>query len=66
MKCPVCKGKVQVIDIVHNPDDQETYRAKQCTSCNHIFYTVEYEAVVNQVFEENWAGYHRRGMRVKK
>lgn len=59
MICPKCKGKLQVTDSVHNDNENETYRLKKCISCNHTFFTVEYEVIQNQRFEEDWAEHHR-------
>lgn len=60
MKCPKCNGKLGVIDSVHNDRENETYRARQCKNCGHLFHTVEYEVIQNKRFEEDWAEFHRR------
>jgi transcriptional regulator NrdR family protein len=57
MICPKCKEKTKVIDISHNDSDNEEYRRRKCTACEHIFYTVEYEVeydeYVREVFNRN-------------
>lgn len=60
MLCPICAGKVRVVDNVKNPFENETYRKKVCMDCNHEFFTVEYEVVVNKRFKEDWDEHYRR------
>ena len=59
MKCQYCNGKLIVTDLVHNVKENETYRAKKCSNCGAIIYTVEYEVIQNQRFAEDWAANHR-------
>ena len=54
MKCPYCKGKVKVTDIVYNPLENETYRQRKCLDCDYKFYTVEYEVIQNDRFKDEW------------
>lgn len=58
MTCPKCKGKLRIIDIVHNPTEDEKYRLYKCPDCGHSIFTVEYEVVLNQRFEEDWVEHH--------
>ena len=57
MICPKCKNKLVLVDVVHNLEENETYRAKRCSNgdCGYSFFTVEYEVIVNQRFEEDYA-----------
>lgn len=66
MKCQYCNGKLAVIDLVHNSKENETYRAKKCSDCGAIIYTVEYEVIQNKRFEEDWASNHRYYGKVKR
>lgn len=59
MKCPKCKAPLRVIDIVRNPAEAEKYRLYKCPICGHSIFTVEYEVILNQRFEEDWVGNHK-------
>lgn len=56
MRCPRCNGKIETIQCVHT-DENETYRRKQCQSCGHNFFTVEYEIENNAQFQKEWEQY---------
>ena len=32
MICPKCKNKLVLVDVVHNLEENETYRAKRCSN----------------------------------
>lgn len=58
MLCPKCNGdNVRAIATVDNPDDQETYKRYKCYECQGYFYTVEFEAILNEQFAVAWATY---------
>lgn len=59
MKCPKCGGKIIVIDIVQDDDDNKTYRKRKCLNCDHIFFTTEFEAERTYLFINNWQKKHR-------
>lgn len=65
MKCPRCEGKLRVIDSVNAPLN-EIYRRRRCVACGHEFYTVEFEAIVDEKFKKYWSIYHRDGHRKKE
>ena len=58
MKCPKCSNKSTVIDYVKTPEN-EIYRKRKCKTCGHIFYSVEFVAEQDEVFEKEWSKYHR-------
>lgn len=61
MKCPKCtKGKVIVMDIVHNESKQETYRKKKCIDCGHIFYTAEFPVDYDRQLRKDWNANYRQ------
>lgn len=41
MNCPICKGKVSVIDTEHLTALNMTIRRKKCVECGFRFHTVE-------------------------
>ena len=60
MKCPECKGKLKVLDIVHDEENLETYRLKKCKECGHSLYTIEMEVLcVDEKFKRTWKRNHR-------
>ena len=58
MKCPKCDCEVRVVDTVKTPEN-EVYRRRKCVKCDHGFYTVEFEAEVNEQFKNEWKEHHR-------
>jgi transcriptional regulator NrdR family protein len=58
MNCPKCSGRALVVDSVLA--EEENYRKRRCLDCNHVFYTVEYEAVRNEEFREQWKRNYRK------
>ena len=58
MTCPKCGGKVRVI-MTNYGDDNEVYRRRACTVCDHIFHTVEYEVEWNDALHEQWLNSER-------
>lgn len=59
MTCPKCKDELCIADTVTNPVENEIYRLHKCPNCGHSIFTVEYEVIVNQRFEEDWVEYHK-------
>ena len=60
MTCPKCEStRLGVKDIVHNDESNETYRQRKCLECGKIFYTVEFEAVYDDQFADDWNRHHR-------
>lgn len=59
-ECPKCGGGTIVTDTVWNEQEQERYRRRKCTKCNHVFFTVEFEIVDNDRFRRDWNKCHRR------
>lgn len=55
MICPECGGKMNQTATVYNPNEQETYRRRECVNCGYPMYTVEYEVEPNERFEMDWA-----------
>lgn len=66
MRCPYCNGKQNIIDVVHNAKENETYRARKCAECGALIYTVEYEVIHNQKFAEEWVANHRMQKKERK
>lgn len=61
MNCPKCgKDNILVIDSVDNTDSQERYRKKRCASCQHIFYTTEFEVSYNETLKKEWNKFYRK------
>jgi len=60
MKCPKCGAQAKVIDVADVPENQEKYRKKVCTECEHVFYTVEFEAEVNESFKKLYIEHSRK------
>lgn len=54
LTCPKCGGLTIVERSVTNKKDTETYRRRRCLDCRCLFYTVEYEVVVNDAFTTAW------------
>ena len=54
MMCPKCNERTKVGKTVNNPWQGETYRQLMCTKCGHVFYSVEFEAEVNDRFRLDW------------
>lgn len=52
--CPYCDGKLNTVNVVHNTDDDETYRLKKCVVCNRELYTVEFEVEDNLSFHRTY------------
>lgn len=65
MICPKCGSPTRVKDSVVNTTDNEVYRLVVCSKCKHKFYTVEFEAVCNKEFTNQWHKLHRSGARRK-
>lgn len=59
MKCPECGCETRMVDSV-NVSNNETFRKRKCVSCDHIFYTAEFEVEHNQAFKDEWTKYHRK------
>ena len=59
MLCPICNGKIKVKDVVHNTDENETYRLRECCNCHRQFYTSEFEIDGDELFTKLWEIYHR-------
>ena len=57
MKCPICGNNTKVIDVRH--DCESIGRKRECKTCGHIFYSVEFIAEQDDVFEKEWSKYHR-------
>ena len=66
MHCPKCGGKIRVRDVVHNNSNNETYRLKRCDVCENEFYTVEFELVQQNGFENIWRRNYRSYQKEKK
>jgi len=66
MTCPRCNHKVVVADSVHNPATNETYRKRKCTTCGHVFYTIEFEVDCDDTFKDIWKRNYRISERRKK
>jgi transcriptional regulator NrdR family protein len=64
MTCPKCKGKTQVYDTVH-VSWNETYRARKCLDCGHVFFTAEFEVEPNKRFKKEWNLYHTKCRKLK-
>lgn len=60
MLCPECSGKLQVLDTVKNPEENEIYRLKKCSKCGYSLFTVEYEVEVNKRFKIDWTRNYRK------
>lgn len=58
MNCPKCKSRVTVKNCVDTREN-EIYRKRVCDQCGHVFYTVEYEVVVNDRFKKEWQFYNK-------
>lgn len=41
--CPVCGGKLKVVDTRHIKKDNSTVRRRRCMHCGFLFYTQEKE-----------------------
>lgn len=54
MKCPKCAGDVRVRYATYT-EENETYRRKQCVSCGHVFYTMEFEIENTPAFQKEWS-----------
>lgn len=54
MICPKCGGKIKTNDVLNKPDTNEVYRKRVCTSCDHYFYTIEFEVEDNPQFQKEW------------
>ena len=59
MTCPKCGSKTAVIDNVNNRSDNEYYRRRKCKDCGYRFYTLEFEAELDENFKSAWYGNHR-------
>lgn len=59
MICPNCGRKMLVKDTVWNPNEEETYRLRECPDCGWFAHTVEYEVEPNERFEMDWAEHHK-------
>lgn len=59
MICPKCGGKIRVADLVHNKNENATYRRRECTECGHKFYTTESEIEKTSEFWRDWSVHHR-------
>jgi transcriptional regulator NrdR family protein len=60
MVCPKCgSDKVPVKDNVNNTTYNEVYRKRVCAKCGNTFYTVEFEAEVNERFKDEWKQHSR-------
>ena len=65
MNCPKCDHKVRVIDTTTNFVDNEIYRIRKCPSCGHTYYTIEFEADMDDQFKKNWVKYNRSSVRYR-
>ena len=56
MICPKCHSRTRVSNTRHNVEENETYRQHTCTNkdCKNIFYTIEFEAIENENFREQY------------
>lgn len=59
MTCPKCGSKTAVTDCVDNHSDNEYYRRRKCKDCGYRFYTLEFEAELDENFKSAWYGNHR-------
>lgn len=56
--CPECNGPTAVNDVRHDSD--MTYRKRKCTSCGHVFFTIEFEAEDTEQFRKEWGKVSRK------
>lgn len=69
MVCQKCLNRMRVIDTRENIENGEVYRLVRCDTCDREIYTVEYEAVDNPAFMEEWhkcRAVAQRNKRIKK
>ena len=67
MICPECGGKTRVLDTRFNDEHNEIYRRRTCPICNHIFFTMEFEADYTLAFAKSYtATFKNRDKRVRK
>lgn len=66
IQCPKCNSKSYVLDTVTNPDDNETYRKRECTECGNVFFTLEMIVDADSCLLENWYRYSRDTIRREK
>lgn len=52
MICPVCEGKLEVVDTVRDIDD--IYRRRKCKLCGQLIYTTESEVQPDTAFRAAW------------
>lgn len=53
IKCPECEGKTKTVEMARANTD-EIYRKKECLSCGHKFYTVEFIVNATNDFLKSW------------
>lgn len=59
MICPMCDGKVRVID--SKADYDAVYRKRKCNLCCHVFYTEETESNdAKAIFNDLANNYHKK------
>ena len=66
MKCPDCGGDLKVYDNAYNPDAQEMYRKRRCTSCKKKVCTLEYVVDEDDYFQKVWYKYNRWAIKNRK
>lgn len=63
MICPVCEGKLEVVDVVRDIDD--IYRRRKCKSCGQLVYTTESEVKPDTAFRNAWNACARKNKEEK-
>lgn len=60
MICPECGGKLTVVDVRHNAEDNEDYRKRKCMRCGKAMYSiefpVEYDVDYDKAYKKAWQG----------
>ena len=64
MRCPKCGRVAGQMDHVIT-DENEVYRELYCKSCDHKFYTIEYEVERNNQFAKEWKKYHTKKQKMR-
>lgn len=59
MVCPKCGGNTTVFDNSFNPEVNEYYRKRTCLTCDHKFFTIEFEVEPTEQFQKDWLKHHR-------
>lgn len=54
MICKKCGDRCTVADVRHSMEEDEIFRKQVCKSCGNVFFTVEYEVIENEKFNEAW------------